>query len=126
MRKTLLITVSLAILALGALAATSQAKPLPGTPAVDQYTEGIPTANGQRNEQEVGALPPSATGPLDSLGKKGAAAAAAAKATAPTPGDSGETQTSGMGFWLWLILAACLLAALTWFYARRRTSRLAG
>ena len=124
MRKTLFLTLFLALVALGALAAPSLAKPLPNNAAIDQYTEGIPTAKGQRSENQGGAaLPPGTTGSLDSLGKNGAAAAALAKATAPSPGDGGGSQTSGMGIWLWLILAACLFAALARFYAHRRAGR---
>jgi hypothetical protein len=122
MRKAVLISACLAFLA---FAAPSQATILPSNSAVDQYTEGIPTAKGQKSERTPGALPPGTDGPLNALGKKGAATAAAAKASAPSPGDSGPSQTSGMGIWLWLILAACLLAALTRFYARWRTSRTA-
>jgi hypothetical protein len=120
MRKTLFLTVFLAFFA---LAATSQAKPVPDSSGVDQYTEAIPTAKGPRSEGGGGALPPGIVTPP---GKDGAAVAALAKATAPSPGDGGGSQTSGLGIWLWLILAACLLAALTRFFARRRTSRPAG
>jgi hypothetical protein len=120
MRKTVFLTTFLAFLA---IAAPSQAKPLPNNAAVDQYTEGIPTAKGQRSEDSGGALPAGTAVPP---GKDGAAAAALARATAPTPGDGSGSQTSGLGIWLWLILAAGLLAALTRFYARWRTSRPAG
>jgi hypothetical protein len=121
MRKTLLIAAFLVCLA---FAATSQAKPLPNHAAIDQYTEGVPTAKGQKSEQGAGALPPGTVGPLDSLGKNGVAAAAVAKVTAPSPGGE-PSQTSGLGIWLWLILAACVIAALTRFYARRRAGRAA-
>jgi hypothetical protein len=117
MRKALLLTVILALLA---LPAASQAKPLPDSAAVDQYTEAIPTAKGPRSEGGGGALPPGTAESLNSLGIPGVAAVA--KETAPSPGDGGS-QTSGLGIWLWLILAACLVAALTRFFARRRTSR---
>jgi hypothetical protein len=124
MRKTLVLT---AILGCLALAATAQAKPLPNNSAVDQYTEGIPTATGERSSRDRGgALPPGTAAPLDSLGKNGAAAAAAAKASAPSRGDAGTSQASGMGIWLWLILLACLLAAVTRYVARRRTHSAAG
>ncbi|MDX6615642.1 MAG: hypothetical protein QOD60_733 [Solirubrobacterales bacterium] len=125
MRKTVLLTVFLAFLALVAPSA-SQAKPLPNHAAIDQYTEGVPTAKGQKSEQGAGALPPGTAQSLDSLGKDGAAAAAVAKVTAPSPGGGGGSQTSGMGIWLWLILAACLLAALTRYFARWRAGRPAG
>ena len=122
MRRIVLIATCLALLA---FAQTSQATPLPDNAAVDQYTEGVPTAKGQKSEDGVGALPPGAAAPLDALGQKGAAAAAVAKVTAPAPGDTAESQSSGMGIWLLLILLACLLAAATWVYARRRASQAA-
>jgi hypothetical protein len=118
MRKTLFLTL---FLALFAFAATSQAKPLPDSAAVDQYTEAIPTAKGPRSEGGGGTLP---AGTAESLNSPGVTALA--KATAPSPSDGGGSQTSGLGIWLWLILAACLVAALTRFFARRRTSRPAG
>jgi hypothetical protein len=132
MRKTLLIAASLACLA---LPATSQAKPLPSNPAVDQYTEGVPSATGQRSSTGAGAgasggaLPPGTAQSLNAAGKDGAAAAAVAAATAPTPagtGDDGDSQTSGLGIWLWLILAASLLATVAVYVGRRRTSTPAG
>jgi hypothetical protein len=127
MRKTPFLTLFLALLVLGALAAPSQAKPLPDNAAVDQYSEGFPTAKGEKSVRDgSGALPPGTAESLDSLGKDGASAAALAKATAPSPGDSGSSETSGMGMWLLLILLASLLAALTLYFARRRTSSPAG
>jgi hypothetical protein len=120
MRKMMLTAIFLACFA---FAANAQAKPLPSHAAVDQYTEGVPTAKGQRSEQGGGgSLPPRAAGPLAALGKDGAAAAATARATAPSPVDGASSQTSGMGIWLWLLLAGCLLAALTFYMNRRRTS----
>ena len=126
MRKTVLTVIFIACLA---LAATSQAKPLPGNPAVDQYTEGVPTAEGQSSPQGGGAgggtLPPGTAESLGSQGKDGAKAAALAQATAPAPASGageGDTDSSGLGIWLWLILAATLLATLTIYFGRRRTS----
>ena len=123
MRKILLTAVFLACLG---LPAQGWATPLPDSSAVDQYTEGVPTATGQRSSQDGGKLPPSTAGPLNSLGKNGAAAAAAAERTAPSHGDGEASQTSGLGIWLWFILAASLLAALMLFFGRRRTSSPAG
>jgi hypothetical protein len=104
------------------------------TSAVDQYSEGIPTAGGQKPShnavrQEVNGkgntatIPPAAVAQLEKS-KNGRAAAAAAKITAPSDSSPGGSPTngSGLGLLLPLILAATLLAAIAVFLARRRAT----
>jgi hypothetical protein len=107
------------------LASTSSAL---ATPAVDQYSEGIPTAGGQKSSRgAVGAagtgaistIPPSTQAQLRKS-KKGTAAARVAQITAPKPSDPGSAGAGGLGLILPLILVSTLLAGLTTFVARRR------
>jgi hypothetical protein len=120
------------VIAPGALAAS----------AVDQYTEGIPTANGQKStggsvhdggtpnsRATNGAVAPIGPQTRAELGKtkSGTAAAKAARLTAPslagpqnpTAPDSSDTG-GGMGLLLPLILAATLATAVAIVVGRRR------
>src|SRR4051812_782853 len=123
--------------------------------AVDQYSEAIPTAGGQKAtrdlgkdggggaanqsggeseaSQNVGGSAPTATVPPQirsqlEQSKKGAAAEKAAKLTAPSRPSASSTDTgsSGMGFLLPLILAASLAVAVAMFLARRRAGATGG
>ena len=122
--------------------------------AVDQYSEAIPTAGGQKPTRDLGkggggsaagqrgggttasqgggGSVPTATVPAQTRSqlertKKGSAAAKAAKLTAPSAPSASSTNTSsGMGFLLPLILAASLAVAVAVFLARRRTGATGG
>jgi hypothetical protein len=98
--------------------------------AVDQYSEGIPTAGGQKPTSDAvsgspgtATIPPATREQLDKT-PKGSAAEKAAKITAPTrsqPAGSDNSDTGdGLGLLLPLILAATLAAGIGIFVARRR------
>jgi hypothetical protein len=98
-------------------------------PAVDQYSEGIPTATGQKPDRDAaqGGAPvtiPPATQAKLSKTKKGVAAGTLAQLTAPNrskPGAaSADGADDGLGLVLPIILAMTLLVALAIFVARRR------
>jgi hypothetical protein len=116
---------AIALIALAALPAAAVAAPLSGGSAVDQYTEGIPQAGGQRPAAKPPAntkdeIPPGAAAALQKEGKDGNAAANLARATAPSGGGSGGTGSDGgMGIFLPLILVATLLIGLAFFLRRR-------
>jgi hypothetical protein len=97
-------------------------------PAVDQYSEGIPTAGGQKPSQDaVGAgsgtatIPPRTQSELQRT-QKGAATEKAAELTAPSRSGSGGSSDAGdgLGLLLPLILIATLIAGVGIFVARRR------
>jgi hypothetical protein len=104
-----------------------------GASAVDQYSEGIPTAGGQKPTSDAAGgsagtatIPPTARARLDKS-SKGSAAEKAAQLTAPTgphPTGSGDSDSGGegdgMGLLLPLILAATLALGIGIFIARRR------
>lgn len=98
--------------------------------AVDQYSEGIPTAGGQKPTRDLGSgqagtpttIPPQTQATLQRT-ERGAAADKAAKLTAPSRPSAGSSDTSdsnGLGLLLPLILAATLIAAVAIFVVRRR------
>jgi hypothetical protein len=102
--------------------------------AVDQYSEGIPTAGGQKPSRDVvrshesggpggtTTIPPATRAQLEKS-KNGSAAVKAAKITAPSRTDLGRSDSSsggGLGLLLPLILVAALVAAVGIFFARRR------
>jgi hypothetical protein len=111
------------------------------TSAVDQYSEGIPTAGGQKPSHDAArdalrgggggrrtgggggsaAIPRTAAAQLGKS-KQGSAAERAAKITAPDRSSPGGSTTNGrgMGLILPLILAAILAGAIALFIARRR------
>ena len=118
--------------------------------AVDQYSESIPTAGGQKPTRDLGhgggsgqgggsaptqagpgsagtaTVPPQTRSQLQRT-KNGLAAEKAARLTAPTRPSASSTDTSsGMGFLLPLILAASLAVAVAVFLARRRTGPAGG
>jgi hypothetical protein len=97
--------------------------------AVDQYSEGIPTASGQKPTRDAAkpggggtaTIAPATRAQLEKT-KQGAAAARAARITAPgrsAPG-SADAGDAGMGLLLPLILVAALAAAVGILFARRR------
>jgi hypothetical protein len=117
-------------------------------PAVDQYSEGIPTAGGHKSSQDAvrgasqgggggtsshgvggasygggaaSAISPGTRSKLDKSAK-GTAAAKLAQITAPSRSSSGASDSGpgGMGLLLPVILVGTLLAALAVFLARRR------
>jgi hypothetical protein len=106
--------------------------------AVDQYTEGIPTAGGQEPSRDAVGNPSSGnSAPISSqtrnqLGKskEGSAAEKAADLTAPARHGNGLSGPSdaggGLGFLLPLILVAALAAAVAIFIARRRADAAPG
>jgi hypothetical protein len=117
-----------AVIALVAIAVTAPVA-MAGS-AVDQYTEGIPTAGGQKpSVQAVGGggggtgtvkISPQTQAKLQKT-KKGSAAEKAARITAPTASPSGPSDSGGMGLLLPLILVAALATAVGLFLGRRRT-----
>jgi hypothetical protein len=108
------------------------ASPAFGGSAVDQYSEGIPTARGQQASQDAVApggdrstnIPPGTQAELK-RSKIGAAAENAARITAPSSQGSSSTSDretgsdSGLGLLLPLILAATLVGAVAIYLARR-------
>lgn len=108
--------------------------------AVDQYSEGIPTAKGQKPTRDAArgggggggtpTIPPATQAELGQT-EKGRAAEKAAKLTAPdraSTGGGGESTTDegGLGLLLPLILGATLLTALAIFFGRRRAGAAPG
>jgi hypothetical protein len=112
-------------------------------PAIDQYSEGVPTASGQKSDRDVtdrdaagvggtARIPPATRAQL-SRSKNGVAAATLAQITAPnrsnpvSSAEHGEDPAvggDGLGLLLPLILAVTLLVAIVIFAARRTgTSR---
>jgi hypothetical protein len=117
---------------------------------VDQYTEGLPGAGGERPSsgegsksgesspgssstgtssgtesatQEGGSLPAQSARELKSRGKDGAAAAELAQVTGPTRDSaptSDDSDSSGTGILLPLVLIGSLLAVVTLAVVRRR------
>jgi len=98
--------------------------------AVDQYSEGLPTAGGQKSTHDTVAqgggtarIAPDTRAQLGK-GRKGRAAERAAEISAPRRDDSVGPNTSGtddgLGLLLPLILAATLVTGIGIFYARRR------
>jgi hypothetical protein len=97
--------------------------------AVDQYTEGIPSAGGQKssnqavNQSGTATISPQTGAQLDKS-RKGRAAERAANLTAPShPGAVGSDSSGsgdGLGIFLPLILAATLVVGIGIFYTRRR------
>jgi hypothetical protein len=106
--------------------------------AVDQYTEGIPTAGGQEPSRDaVGNSGDGNSAPIPSrtraqLGKSkvGSAAEKTADLTAPARHGSGLSGPSdaggGLGFLLPLILVSALAVAVAIFIARRRADAAPG
>jgi hypothetical protein len=128
MRRALRIclgTAAIALVAIVVFAPTAM-----GASAVDQYTEGIPTASGQKPSlNAVGgdgggggtaAISPQTQAKLQKT-KKGSAADKAANITAPSASESGPSDSDGMGLLLPLILVAALATAVGVFLGRRRT-----
>jgi hypothetical protein len=110
--------------------------------AVDQYSEAIPTAGGQKSTHAAvtgggggtagggtAQIPPKTSAQLHQT-KTGDAAEKTARLTAPNKSSSsnsgGSSSDSGMGLVLPLILAASLLGAIAIFIARRRAGAAAG
>jgi len=95
MRRIIFITL------LSALALAPAAMAQGGGSAVDEYTEQVPGAGGDRPSSEAGAggggsLPPGALSALEAQGADGARAAALAEATAPKgKGEKGEKGEKG-------------------------------
>jgi hypothetical protein len=97
--------------------------------AVDQYSEGIPTASGQKQSNGAVAhpggtatIPPQTRAVLEKT-KKGSAAEKAANITAPTrsgTSSGGSDGGNGLGLLLILILAGTLGLAVAIYLARRR------
>jgi hypothetical protein len=105
--------------------------------AVDQYSEGIPTAGGQEPTHEAvtegqgaagggtAAIPRHAQSELQ-RSKPGSAAEKAAELSAPSRSDSGSVSLGGsdagdgVGLLLPVILVAALITAVAIFLARRR------
>jgi hypothetical protein len=115
----------LVLIAALVIPAVASARPLPSGSAIDEYSEGVPQANGQSPSTESGngAIPPGTDSGLQAKGKAGAAAAAAAKITAPPKaGGADDSGSGGMGFLLWLLLGASLLTAVAIFLRRRQNT----
>jgi hypothetical protein len=94
------------------------------TSAEDQYSEGIPSAGGQKPARDAAERPgtatiASATEAQLQKTKKGRAVVKAAAITAPGAGGSSDSG-DGLGWWLLVILAASLLAAGGIYLGRRR------
>jgi cobalamin biosynthesis Mg chelatase CobN len=149
MRKPLATGAGVAAIALVALLLAAPAAF--AVSAVDQYSESIPTAGGQKPTRDLGhgsgsaqgggsaatqagggsagtATVPAQTRSQLQRTKNGLAAERAARLTAPTrpSASSTDTSSSGMGFLLPLILAASLAVAVAVFLARRRTGPAGG
>lgn len=125
----------------------------PDNSAADEYTEGVPGAQGNTpSTEEGGGLPDSANDALDSLGPAGAEAAAVLGSSAPPGSDGGGksddgsfaagpaseeggvgdtvgsalgSSSGGMGLLLPIILALALAGGVGLAIARRRSGRTA-
>jgi len=119
-----LIAALLLVLPAGALAVD------PGNSGIDEYTEGVPSAGGEKPTSGTGSggggasvVSPQTTEQLAKLGAEGAAAARAAEASSPdAPAGLGEAGggSTGTGLLLPAILAMSLLAAVAFLILRRR------
>jgi hypothetical protein len=141
MRKLILtVAALLALQVCFAASAMAQQTLPPGNSGIDQYTENVPSAGGDKPTAGPGAgggggaaggqttvLSPGTKSKLDKLGANGKAAARAAEATGPSRGSGQATSdnppgSDGFGFLLPLFLVLALLGAAAVYFARTRRS----